>query len=217
MGSILYINLPNIVSVLGVLPIYLLLLEGGYKYLIPLMIYNNIMDDLDGMLAIKLNLKSRFGAVLDNVCDVVTHTFFVLTVGMYYGGICGVASLLAVVGILLRVVSRLENLSQQGRGSPTNELIRHLLLLLLTAQILEFNPSLFLVSLFVLHTVSMLVPFPMPHLLRSRARSVTAISLVNLSLVVAWLVAPVTVIIAFCFLIAYLYSFMLSGFRWLKN
>jgi len=61
----IYKNLPNIVSLLGVLPLSILFFKDGFQYLIPLIIYNNIMDDLDGILAIKLNLKSDFGAALD--------------------------------------------------------------------------------------------------------------------------------------------------------
>ncbi|MGY8768112.1 MAG: hypothetical protein ACKVH8_06755 [Pirellulales bacterium] len=45
-GTTVYKNLANVVSILGVLPIALLFLEDGYQYLVPLIIYNNIMDDL---------------------------------------------------------------------------------------------------------------------------------------------------------------------------
>jgi len=48
-------NLANIVSILGVLPICILFGEHAYQYLIPLIFYNNVMDDLDGVLAAKLN------------------------------------------------------------------------------------------------------------------------------------------------------------------
>ena len=49
--NFLYRNLANIASILGVLPLILLFLEDGYRYLIPLIIFNNVMDDLDGILA----------------------------------------------------------------------------------------------------------------------------------------------------------------------
>ena len=83
-------NLANVISTLGVLPVGMLFLDDGYRYIVPLIVFNNIMDDLDGIVAVKLNIKSVFGAVLDNVCDAVAHTAFVLTVGMHYGWICGV-------------------------------------------------------------------------------------------------------------------------------
>ena len=67
----------NVVSILGVLPICILFGEHGYDYLLPLIVYNNIMDDLDGVLAAKLNIKSNFGARLDNVCDAIAHSVFV--------------------------------------------------------------------------------------------------------------------------------------------
>ena len=71
--SFIYRNLANIASLLGVLPLVLLFQEDGYRYLIPLIIFNNVMDDLDGVLAAKLDIRSRFGANLDNVCDAVAH------------------------------------------------------------------------------------------------------------------------------------------------
>ncbi|MEC4680024.1 MAG: CDP-alcohol phosphatidyltransferase family protein [Nitrospirota bacterium] len=80
-GNFLYRNLANAVSILGVLPLALLFLEDGYRYLVPLIIFNNVMDDLDGILAAKLHIRSRFGADLDNVCDVVAHGILVLAIG----------------------------------------------------------------------------------------------------------------------------------------
>ena len=108
-------NLANIVSILGVLPICILFGEHGYQYLIPLIIYNNVMDDLDGVLAAKLNIRSNFGALLDNVCDVIAHTVFVMVVGMhfaqetgaqeaghpYVGGACLAISLLVTVAMIV--------------------------------------------------------------------------------------------------------------------
>ena len=64
----------NLVSILGVLPIGLLVLDGGRDYLMPLMLYNNLMDDLDGVLAVKLGITSDFGARLDNVCDAIASS-----------------------------------------------------------------------------------------------------------------------------------------------
>ncbi len=42
-----YKNLANVVSILGILPIAILFMKDGYQYLIPLIVYNNIMDYLD--------------------------------------------------------------------------------------------------------------------------------------------------------------------------
>ena len=116
-GRIIHDNLANTVSILGVLPLCLLFLENGVQYLIPLIVYNNFMDDLDGILAVKLRIKSEFGAILDNVCDAFSHTVFVMLVAMQYGNITSDASLLtaaialsglvAAVALVLRVVSRL--------------------------------------------------------------------------------------------------------------
>ena len=156
-GSIIYDNLANSISILGVLPLCLLFLENGAQYLIPLIIYNNIMDDLDGILAAKLHIKSEFGAILDNVCDTFSHTVFVMLVAMQFGNMTSDASLLtaaitlsglvAAVTLVLRVASRLVPSSAPGAGSPTNELIRHLLFVLLLLKKYEFNLGWVLIAL----------------------------------------------------------------------
>jgi len=203
-GKNIYNNIPNIISILGILP--LALLFNGYQYIIPLIIYNNIMDDLDGMLATKLGLKSEFGANLDNVCDAVAHTIFIMIIGSHYGLICFYISLIAISAILIRVVSRLTYTN--GGGSPTNELIRHVLFILLLAELFSFDPTLPLIIVFLMNTISMLWPYPMPYMIRSLAKTAIAVSMVNLLLILAWLVPHTTLIIAGCFLCAYLYSFV---------
>lgn len=213
----LYKNLPNIVSLLGVLPLTLLFFEGGFQYLIPLIIYNNIMDDLDGILATKLDLKSDFGAALDNVCDAVAHIIIVMAIGIHYGVVPSIVSLVAVVAILLRVTSRLIPTEKISGGSPTNELMRHLLLVLLAANYFEFAPAPILISVMLLNSISMLAPLPMPYLIRSLAKSATAIGLVNVSLLIAWWVPLTAPIIAFCFLGTHLYALTAGGTRWLRR
>ncbi len=223
-GTIIYKNLANIVSILGVLPLCLLFVQDGYRYLIPLIVYNNIMDDLDGILATGLNIKSRFGATLDNLCDAVAHTVFVMVIGFHFledsrwvGGVCAALALVAVVAMVLRVTVRLDPTSTAGTGSPTNELIRHTLFLLLLAEYHSFSPVPFLIPLFAFHAVSMLVPFRMPHQIRSMAKSSSAIILVNLALIVAWLIPYVTPIIAASFIGTYLVSLTVGGVRWLNK
>ena len=202
----LYKNLPNIVSLLGVLPLSILFFKDGFQYLIPLIIYNNIMDDLDGILAIKLNLKSDFGAALDNVCDAVAHIIIVMALGVHYGVAFSIASLVAVAAILLRVTSRVSVSKKINAGSPTNELMRHLLLALLTAKYFEFAPEPLLIVVILLNSISMLSPFPMPYLIRALTKSATTIGFVNVALLVAWLVPIAAPAIAFCFFATHLYS-----------
>ncbi len=207
-GKTIYKNIPNIVTILGVLPLVLLFSEQGYQYLIPLIVYNNIMDDLDGILAAKLNLKSDFGAKLDNVCDAVSHTLFVMVIGMHYGLACGLISAVAIAAILIRVVSRLDPSNEKGTGSPTNELIRHVLFALLLADMFRFHPAWPLIAMFLLNTVSMHIPYPMPYMIRSLAKPVIAVGIVNILLISAWLFPYALPIIAGCFFSAYLYSFI---------
>jgi len=224
--NIIFRNLANVVSILGVLPICILFGEHGFQFLIPLIVCNNIMDDLDGVLAAKLNIGSKFGACLDNACDAIAHTVFVMFVGMHYaqgaghayvGGVCLAASLLASMAIIVRCNARIDPTSVRGGGSPTNELIRHIFFVLLMAQIFGFEPSSILIAVFALHTVSMLAPFRMPYLIRSLTKSAIAIALVNVTLLVAWLVPFTAPVIALVFFVTYLYSLVVGGISWLKK
>ncbi len=211
--KLLYNNAANIVSVLGVLPLCILFTEGGYQYIIPLIIYNNIMDDLDGILAVKMNIKSNFGATLDNLCDGISHTIIVMAVSMHFGGIAAAAGLIAVAGIMLRVVSRLSPSAVSGAGSPTNELIRHMMFVLLLAPLFNLSAAPLLVVVFTVHAVSMLVPYKMPYLIRSITKSAAAIGMINLALVTAWLVPFTTPLIAASFILSYLYSLADGGIK----
>jgi phosphatidylserine synthase len=210
-GNFLYRNIANATSILGVLPVVLLFLDDGYRYLVPLIIFNNIMDDLDGVLAAKLNIRSQYGADLDNVCDAVAHVALALAIGAHFSGMVLILSLLAAGSIIIRVVTRLQPEQTTGSGSPTNELMRHLLLTVLLAQTLDFDPELVLIIVFVLHSVSMLVPYRMSALIRAQAKSATAVGLVNVALLLAWLIPVVALPVAVAFLATYLYSFVVGG------
>ena len=213
----IYRNLPNIVSVLGVLPLVILFLDDGFQFLLPLIIFNNIMDDLDGILAKKLDLRSEFGAMLDNVCDAVAHIVFVMTISIHFGLACTIASIVAIAAILIRVTSRITFATEISTGSPTNELMRHMLLVLLTATYFNFSPAPFLIAVLLLNSISMHLPYPMHFMIRSLTKSAKAIGLVNVLLIVAW-VFPVTApVITFCFIAAFLYSFVVEGVGWVKG
>jgi len=214
---LLWRNIPNIVSILGVVPLAALFLEDGFRYLLPLIVYNNIMDDLDGILATKLDLKSEFGAALDNVCDAVAHILVVMAVGMHYGGLCALLSLVAVVSIMVRVVSRLTPMSKTGMGSPTNELMRHILFVLVVAPYCELAVEPFLNMAFVLNAVSMQVPYPLAFSVRSLTTSPAAIGLVNVALGVAWLFPVTALPIGACFAGTYLYSLVVGAVSWTKR
>ena len=223
-GGAIYKNLANAASILGVLPLCLLFVADGYQYLIPLIVYNNIMDDLDGILAAKLNIRSRLGADLDNLCDAVSHVLFVMFVLVHFfdnaqpGNLfCATLGMAAVVAILLRVGKRLDPSQVAALGSPTNELIRHLLFVLLLANIFSFSPVPYLSVVFLFHIVSMLVPFHMPYQIRSLAKSAFAISMVNVALLVAWLIPSATPIVAACFFGAYLFSLSVGAVRQFKQ
>ena len=211
---LLYKNIPNIVSILGVVPLALLFLEDGFQYLLPLLLYNNVMDDLDGILAAKLDLKSEFGAALDNVCDAVSHILVVMAVGMHYGGSCAPLSLVAGISILVRVASRLTPTLKANGGSPTDELMRHILFALVVTRYFELAPEPFLATAFVLNSVSMQVPYPLRYSIRSLTTSATAIGGVNVALGVAWWFPVTAPAIATCFMATYLYSLVAGGLSW---
>ncbi|MCZ6885111.1 MAG: CDP-alcohol phosphatidyltransferase family protein [Alphaproteobacteria bacterium] len=206
--SFIYRNLANATSLLGVLPLAVLFLDDGYKYLIPLIIFNNFMDDLDGVLAAKLNIRSRFGADLDNVCDAVAHVILAMAVGAHFGGLLIAASAIAAGSILLRVVTRLNPNAIGETGSQTNELMRHMLFTLLLAGQFNFSPEFILMAVFLIHSVSMLLPQPMPHPIIMWAKSAVTLGIVNVALAAAWLVPMVTPIVTAAFVAAYLYSFI---------
>ncbi len=215
--TFLFQNIPNIVSVLGVVPLTILFLEDGFRYLVPLIVYNNIMDDLDGVLAATLDLRSEFGAALDNVCDAVAHSLVAMAVGMHFGGPCAVLSLVAVASILVRVVSRLTPTPKTGVGSATNELMRHLLFALVVAQHFELDARPFINLAFVLNAISMQVPFPLRYSIRSLTTSPQAIGLVNVALGVAWLLPATALPIAACFAGTYLYSLAAGARSWTRQ
>ncbi len=216
-GNFVYRNLANATSILGVLPLVILFLDDGYRYLIPLIVFNNVMDDLDGILAAKLNIKSRFGGDLDNICDAVAHVVLALAVGAHFGGLIMGASVVAACSIILRVTARVDPGMAAGTGSPTNELMRHMLLVLLLAGQFDFEPAAILIAVFLLHSGSMLVPLAMPALIRSRAKSTALVGLVNVALVAAWLLPPVTPVVAAAFMGTYCYALAAGIVGWLKQ
>ncbi|MDE0866285.1 MAG: CDP-alcohol phosphatidyltransferase family protein [Rubripirellula sp.] len=211
-----YRNLANVASILGVLPLFLLFGSSGEWYLIPLIIFCNVMDDLDGILAVKLKIGSEFGARLDNVCDAISHSVILMFVGMANGGICMSAALIAITVVVLRSVSRLDPSAAAGKGSPTNELVRHVFFILLLSEHFGFEGSPYLIVAFVLNAITMALPWKLPFMIRGMAKSAVAIGIVNVALLVAWLVPNALPFIAAVFIGTYLYSFgwaLLSHFR----
>jgi len=216
-GNFIYRNLANAISVLGVLPLVVLFLDDGYRHVVPLILFNNFMDDFDGIVAAKLNIRSRFGANLDNVCDAVAHIILALAVGAHFGGLLIAASAIAAGSILLRVVTRLDTETTNGNGSPTNELMRHMLFILLLAGQFDFSHGYILIAVFLIHSVSMLVPYPMPDLIIKRANSAVMVGLVNVALVAAWLVPMVTPVVAAAFIGTYVYAFIVGWVSWRRE
>ncbi len=147
-------------------------------------------------------------------CDAVTHILIAMVVDARYGGVVLAPSLLSAVAILIRVVQRVDPSHVSGMGTPTNELMRHLLLLTVLQQAFGFDITPYLFAAYLWNSVSMLVPFAMPHLDRSKARTATAVLGVNVVLAAASF-APATVpFVAAAFLGTHLYSFAAGCLGW---
>ena len=96
-----------------------------FPFLPLFIIYNNVMDDLDGILAKGLGIQSKFGATLDNVCDGIAHIFFVWVIASRAEWFVIPFAMAATTAIIVRITSRIEHEDAPPQGTPTNELIRH--------------------------------------------------------------------------------------------
>ena len=128
-----------------------------------------------------------------------------------------IASMIATASIILRVTSRLNPDVVTGSGSPTNELMRHMLFVILLTQIFDVDPELYLVLIFLLNSITMGAPFKLKFLIRGLAKTATAVIFVNVALGATWLMPTVTPLIAATFFTTYLYSFVAGGRKWLKE
>jgi len=210
-------NLANVASILGILPIPLLFLPGGYRYVVPVIMFNLIMDDLDGLLARRLSIGSKFGSNLDNVCDVMAHSVFVLLICRELGTEYLVFSAIPVSAVLLRIAYRLTTAGPTiDMGTGTNELIRHLFLLIVLASHFGFDPAPYALAILALHSVSMLCFCKMPWLLRSMARTIPTIALVNLALMAAWWSPKAAPFVAVAFGATYLFSVVVGPVQWAR-
>ena len=72
----------------------------------------------------------------------------------------------------------------------------------------DFSPEYILIAIFLIHSVSMLVPHPMPHPIIKWAKSAVTLGLLNVALAAAWLVPMVTPMVTAAFVAAYMYSFI---------
>ena len=207
MGTYIYKNCANLLSLLGVAPLFILFQEGGFQYIIPLIIYNNILDDLDGFVAKKLKIRTQYGGNLDNICDAVAHSIIVISVGIHFEGSLALFSIVAVSSIILRITNRFELGSNFKGGTQTNELMRHIMFILILSELEGFNPSPILALVFVLNSISMLITIPFPFMLVHFTNNSTSLTLFNFSLILAFLVKPLSYIFGGAFLLTYIYSF----------
>lgn len=79
------------------------------------------------------------------------------------------------------------------------------------------DPGMYLILIFLLHSITMSIPIKLPILIRGLSKTATATFFVNVALVAAWLLPIVTPLIAAAFISTYLYSFVVGGKQWLKT
>ena len=91
-----------------------------------------------------------------------------------------------------------------------------MLFVIIVSRIFDFDPTLFLITTFSMHTVTMLVPVRMPYLIRSLTKTAVAIGLVNGALILACLVPYLAPVIAVSFIGSYFLSILTSGIGWLR-
>ena len=92
-----------------------------------------------------------------------------------------------------------------------------MLFILLLAGQFDFSHGYILIALFLIHSVSMLVPYPMPDLIIKWAKSTVMVGLVNVALVAAWLVPMVTPVVAAAFIGTYVYAFIVGWVSWQRE
>ncbi len=204
-----YRNIANLISLLGIAPLLLLLLPEGLSWIPWVIVLNNIADDLDGLVAGWLNIRSQFGAHLDNVCDAVVHGGIVMVLASSLAPIGLTIGFLAACSVVIRSTRRLSPNSSPG-GSPTNELMRHCLLAMIMADLGWISASLVLPVIFLLHAISMQLTENMPWMIRSLARSPAQIIMLNIILLALvaypapWLVGLTTLIITGGYILSFI-------------
>ena len=93
--------------------------------------------------------------------------------------------------ILLRIVSRLVATKTHCVGTPTNELMRHILFTIVLANYFDFDPKASLIIVFILNSISMLLQYPMPNLICNKVNSSVKMWLFNVSLLAVWLLPAI--------------------------
>lgn len=202
-------NTANIISLAGVAPLALLFLPEPLFWLPLIIVLNNLADDLDGLVAGWLKIRSRFGANLDNVCDAVAHGMITIALAVSVGGLSTFTGLIAACSVILRSTIRLDP-ACSVKGTPTNELMRHCLIVILLAQLEIISLQLWLPVIFLFHTVTMLLNYPLPFLIRSFTKSSKAILLLNLVLLIIVVIPLPWIVVSagFVFIGSYLVSIL---------
>ena len=172
------------------------------------------MDDLDGILARELNIQSKFGGNLDNLSDALSHVVILWTVITHFGLAILILGLITTISLLIRVTQRLDNTNPKKGGSPTNELMRHIFFVYILLIHFQINIIFPLAFILILHSVSLIAPFDLPFMIRSRSKSVLAIAFVNFLLIIAWVIPVLGLVIGLVFILPYLYSVYYGYTNW---
>jgi hypothetical protein len=161
-----------------------------------------------------LEPADRNGTVLDLGGGVGLWTSFfaerfrhVIAVGTYFGGALTVISLIAAFSIVLRTAARIDPNSISDQGTQTNELLRHIMFILLIGEMTGLNLVPILTTIFLMNSISMLLPTRFPFMLVHYAKTPVSMMWFNISLILAYWFQPLTYLIGAAFFITYIYSF----------
>lgn len=168
--------LPSILSILGLVPMFLLLSYEWRGYLSWFILYYLAMDDLDGSVARALGTESRFGEHLDDTCDAVVHSVVAVLGGLVLGGMVLVASFVVATAIVIRMAARSSGI---GRGvpwgEPGNEVSILWLILHSGGTVAWLGTDLVITLLLMIHAAMMLMPFPV-RIVRTRLKRAASVA-----------------------------------------
>ena len=102
---------------------FVLLDQQLYHYLPLIAAINLLADDLDGMVARRLNVSSEFGRYLDLVCDTASHSFLLMVVAANHGALSIIIAPVILMSMFYRLSKSASQTIGKDNGTTTNEYI----------------------------------------------------------------------------------------------
>jgi phosphatidylserine synthase len=113
----------NSISLLGIIPVFLLLYPQMYSYFPLIASFNILADDLDGIVARSMGTNSERGRFIDILCDAFSHIVLLMAAAKNHGFFIKLLALTALVSMISRLAS--SSLKKVGKfnGTTTNEYV----------------------------------------------------------------------------------------------